>query len=342
MGRMGFGDDDGYGWAADFLLSVQAEKRKHKGGLIMVSKITEEIVKGLVDGGLAKGIISTDFGDAVVRTALINTVPTFTITFPDMEEKWAVVAGRITGVKFNAADKDAASTLMGNGITAGKELKPAKPTPPVPLTRNEKAEAKEVSRKIAEQAEALTKDIVKLMDKPTKQGLLTNITPPSKKGVRIMEKPKAIKEQPPTVRAYSGKNTAKPKAVVKKGKITVPVPKAVSKKTGPVPKIGPKPPKWVRQLGSNGKPEKVDLNMYPIKIVCSKCGQPRYIDRKNAGNTAHPVTLCKPCQLRKKNDDHNAMMRARTVAKRAAEEAAAAAYLKKKADRAQAKSGIHR
>ena len=112
--------------------------------------------------------------------------------------------------------------------------------------------------------------------------------------------------------------------------VMVPIPKTKGQRRpqAKVAKIGPKVPVWRRQLDWKGNPEKVDLNLFPNKIVCSRCGQPRYLDPRNAAIKEHPVTLCKPCSMREKNDRHNAMLRRRTAEKQAAALKAAKAACK--------------
>lgn len=285
-------------------------------------RITQDTVLEMVSNGLVKGSFETAFGLAVVRTALVNAVPTFTVTFPEMEEKWAVVNGSVTGVRFTAADKD-----------AGKP-EPVIAAPEPTRIKDQGSRIKTYDPDgVKKQALKLTKDIQNIIEKeeermnghkliaPKVKRPLTKDAREAKQGV--------IKERPPTVRAYLGRPVVKAEGkAVYRGGALIPVP-TVSKKTGPVPKIGAKikKPEWRRQLGYTAKPEKIDINLYPCKIICKECGQPRYTDKRNANHPFHPVVLCKPCQRRKKNADHTAMLRARTIAKREALEKEAAARL---------------
>jgi hypothetical protein len=278
------------------------------------TRITEETVKALVAGGLERGQVETEFGWAIVAKALIRGSAVFTITFVDMLEKWAVMEGGIVALKFNMMDS---------------------PQPPAPPKVNKVFDG--LLNALERGNELMVMDTVKSkeekrVEKTTKQTNVKLVEPkvarPRTKAAQEKKVGKGVKEQPPTTRAYVGRPVEKGKGKVGKAtgtrdvkgemshnKVKVGIP-TVSKKTGPVPKIGPKAPVWRRQLGSNGKPEKVDINLYPIKIVCANCGQPRYVDSRNAGIKDHPVTLCKPCRLRKKNDDHNTALRAKTAAKR--------------------------
>ena len=148
---------------------------------------------------------------------------------------------------------------------------------------------------------------------PRQERPRTKVAKDKKKGV--------LSEQEPTVRAYKGRPVDKkahlkavkgPGGHVKALRVPKQRPHA---KSGPVPKVGAKEPIYCRQLAWGGRPEKIDTNLYSIKIVCLECGQPRYVDPKNAGITKHPVTRCKPCAKRHKSRVHDARRKVKLAAK---------------------------
>lgn len=258
-------------------------------------QITEDVVKVLVDQGLEKGIIETDFGEAVVAKALVRGIAVYTITFPDVEEKWAIINGDAVGVKYNKLDM-------------------VKETP----TESTKEPPVEDVREGPRKRRVLTPKAKPMVDRPR-----TNDARDKKKGI--------VTEKEPTVRARMGRPVEKNgkmyiaktpdiKGQGSRAEIKIPVVAVVDKKTGKVPRIGPKVPVWQRQMGWNSKPEKVDVNLYPHKIVCKECGQPRYIDGMNYGVKSHPVTMCKPCALAHNYKEHNRRVRerdrARTIERR--------------------------
>jgi len=282
--------------------------------------LTQDIVKSLVEGGLSKGVIETDFGRAVVRSALINAIPTFTITFPDVREKWAIVDDQIMRVKFNELDLEA-----GKGVApVAPVASPPTPKTQVPMETPPPAKPKTMSLipTVSPAKKKVVGDTHKAKEKE-KSMATKKIAPKVARPRTAVAKEKAktgkVPEQPPTKLAYVGR-PVDPKAKgnkAKSGKVTVPLKTSMSKKTGKVTKVGPKEPVWRRQLNWNGTPEKIDINLYPNKIICSTCGQPRYLDPRNAGIESHPVTLCKPCSRRAKNTAHNARAHAKVVARRA-------------------------
>ena len=196
--------------------------------------------------------------------------------FPEMEEKWAVVGGDIIAAKYVPKDTE----------------KVMEPDQGMKLITN-----KEEEKKVE------TKKVVSKVEVPRSERPKTEVAKMKKAGL-------PIKEQPPTRRAFMGAVPKAPdKVEVKKGKVLVPMAKP-RKKQAKVELIGA--PVWKRQLNWKGEPEKINIKEYPIKILCAKCGQPRYIDRKNAGVKDHPVTLCKPHARREHDDRHNAALRQKT------------------------------
>lgn len=308
----------------------------------MGEHLTEYIVKGLVETGLEKGTVQTDLGEAVVLSAMKGGVPCFTVTFVDMEEKWMVQGTLIQAMKYVPAMKGDLRTLVTQ-----KENKHLEPQVPESVTvEGEEQKQATIAKDHLWSKYINTVGLPSLTETLEGVTVINGIKPKSKRGRKAkrvrgkpaaepdaprVERPKTklgkakgrgevIKEQPPTVRAYKGRpvnQKAKATAKLKRGGwvkgLVIPKPVKVDRHTGKVPKIGPKKPIWRRQLGWDGKPEKVDVNLYPVKILCVNDGQPRYINIQNSRITTHPITMCKACAKRHRSQEHDRKVREKRV-----------------------------
>ena len=290
-------------------------------------RITGDIASALVTTGLEVGEVQTDFGPAVVRKAVLKGEVVMTITFPELQEKWVVMAdGGIVGAKYTpigllmaASNTDRIKPTLNNAEEATftevlegvKEIDYLLP-------------GKQYRQHLLKQGKGKGKGKGKVDKRkgprpsaPRQERPRTKVAKDKKKGV--------LSEQEPTVRAYKGRPVDK-KAHLKAVKgpgghvkaLRVPQQRP-HVKSGPVPKVGAKKPIYCRQLAWGGRPEKIDTNLYSIKIVCLECGQPRYVDPKNAGITKHPVTRCKPCAKRHKSRVHDARRKVQMLATKVVE-----------------------
>jgi len=309
-----------------------------------MSDVTRGVVQDLMEVGLKKGSVQTDFGLAVVRSALLNGIGVLTVTFPDVEEKWVVKEEEAIAVKF-VPIAEISPPLPVKVKVEGEERKKITLVQRFPflspLTYNN-ANIKPKKKVEGEEHKKITTHFpgsnipVDLKPKKKEEKVETIRTKATKAKEPKTERPRtkegkekartgSVKEQPPTKRARMGRPVdpkAKGAAVaVKKapgsGKVTgikLTIGKKPHGKQGKVAKIGPKVPVWGRQLGWRGDPEKIDINLFPHKIVCVTCGQPRYVDARNMAIKDHPVTLCRPCQWKHKQREHDRKIRERKIA----------------------------
>ena len=288
-----------------------------------VVRVSGEVAKGLVATGLQVGTVTTDFGPAVVRRAMLNGNVVFSITFPELEEKWVVVEGRLVAGKYVPIPEhegllEHATPVIEPGYIPAPEGLPFLPIDYVPQGEKGKPLAKKEEKKMEKKKPLAVKFNTKKKTGPKVE--VPRSERPKTEIAKVKAKTGTVPEQPPTRRAFIGKKAPARVVVKGRGKLTrvlVPMrkPRSPQAKVG---KIGPKAPVWRRQLDWKGNPEKIDINLYPVKILCATCGQPRYIDPRNAGVKDHPVTLCKPHARREHDDRHNAGLRKKTAEKREA------------------------
>ena len=276
-----------------------------------MSDVTRGVVQDLMEVGLEKGSVQTDFGLAVVRSALLNGIGVLTVTFPDVEEKWVVKEEEAIAVKFVPIAEISPPLPVKVKVEGEEHKKITTHFPGSNIPVDLKPKKKE------EKVETIRTKATKAKEPKTER-------PRTKEG-KEKARTGSVKEQPPTKRARMGRPVdpkAKGAAVaVKKapgsGKVTgikLTIGKKPHGKQGKVAKIGPKVPVWGRQLGWRGDPEKIDINLFPHKIVCVTCGQPRYVDARNMAIKDHPVTLCRPCQWKHKQREHDRKIRERKIA----------------------------
>ena len=67
-----------------------------------VVRVSTEIARALMETGLSIGTVTTDFGPAVIRRAMLNGIGVYSITFPELEEKWIVTDGLLKASKYTA------------------------------------------------------------------------------------------------------------------------------------------------------------------------------------------------------------------------------------------------
>lgn len=314
-------------------------------------RITQETAEGLVKTGIAVGTIETGFGPAVVRKAMLKSEVVLTITFPELQEKWVVEGGKLIATKYTPIGGEGTTlpppispkeaTRLKTSEEAGvMNIKPSRRVKTIPSDKELKAEGKkeEMVKAAVAPGTVVIGEEVMLPDKPRKEKKKVDKRKEPRPTAPRHERPRTkaakakkqgvVKEQPPTKRARVGR-PVDPKAKLKAvkgpgGRVrALRVPKQrPHAKSGKVPKVGAKAPVYRRQLGWDGRPEKIDINLYPIKVICADCGQPRYVDPKNAGIAKHPVTRCKPCQKRHKSRVHDANVKIKKLAARAAAEKA--------------------
>lgn len=276
-------------------------------------KLSQSTVADMVTNGeIVPGRHDSPFGVVEIKAQRLGDHTVHTVWFEEIDEKWMVDGGDVFPVRQSMPVTDQPPTVMPGGIPSMyDDLK--LPTEPLTSTRRDKPPVKATRQQPTIKA---AKETVKAI--PNKESVPEAVVKDPKPkplhdqtGSKIHKAKVAgapIPEQPPTIRARMGQPAVKaptakvikgPSGITKALKVPLPVKQAPTarKPIAPLNKIGPKPPVWRRQLDWNGHPEKVDINLFPVKIICPNDGQVRYTTPNNAAHKTHPVRLCKPCQI---------------------------------------------